>query len=230
LRPRRFLGLAVVLLAARTGAADEGQDRLSIGVRMTQFRLEDTRRTSALGYDNGNLTGNFLGSLWGLDPEQHYFPSPYVECRLASSFGVGAEYDQARAKTLDWANADMTVTAGDGDVEIRGLQLYAFGRLPNRTRVTPYAQIGFARYWSHFFTSPGWASPGRHFEVDGTHGWFAAAGGRLSLGRHLGIDLQLRHSQTQDVSARAYFPGNRHRSGAFPMRSDSLGAGVFCTF
>jgi hypothetical protein len=225
------LVVAVALLGARSAGADE-VSRLLVGLRLTHFWLEDTRRSSELGYDNANLTGNFLGSLWGLDAQQHVLPSPYVEYRVVSSFGAGVAYDQARAKTLDWADADQTATAGDGDVEIRGLQVYAFGRLPNRTRLTPYAQVGFARYWSRFFVLPGWATPGsgRHFEVDGTRGWFVSLGSQLSLGRHLGLDLQLRHSQTQDVTARAYLRGNHYRAGAFPMRGEALQAGVLYAF
>jgi hypothetical protein len=206
-------------------------NRLTLGVRSSWFHLEDTRRYAADGsLDNGNLQGNFLGSLWGLDAQQRPIPFPFLEYRVVSALGAGVAYDQARAKTLDWADETQTATAGDGDVEIRGVQAYVFGRAPRWGRLTPYGQLGLSRYASSFYALPGWAIPGRHFEVDGTHGWFAAVGGHLSLGRHLGMDLQLRHSQTQDVSARAYFLGNRHRSGAFPMRCDSLGAGVFYAF
>ena len=39
-----------------------------------------------------------------------------------------------------------------------------------------------------------------------------------------------RHTQTEDVTARAYLLRNHHRSSAFPVRSDVLGAGVVCAF
>ena len=132
--------------------------RLSLGARVTFFWLQDTRRSSNTGFDNANLTGNFLGSLWGLDGKQHYFPNPFLEYRVISSFGVGAAYDQARAKTLDWANQEKLITAGDGDLQIRGLQTYLFGRYRNRSRATPYAQLGWGWYWSEFFESPGWSA------------------------------------------------------------------------
>jgi opacity protein-like surface antigen len=203
--------------------------RLSIGADMTYFWLEDTRRASDGGYDNGN-PGNFLGSLWGLDAEQHAFPSPFLEYRVVSVVGVGVAYDQARAKTLDWANEEQNLTAGDGDLEIRGLLYYAFARCPNRTRLTPYVHLGLAHYWSRFYVSPGWAAPGRHFDVDDTGGWFVAAGTRVTLWRHLRLDVLYRHSQTEDVTARAYLLRNHHRSGAFPMRSDLLGVGLVYAF
>jgi opacity protein-like surface antigen len=244
---RVFLAAGIMLLGARTGvaaevtgAADEKPgffgrwivNRLTIGARITQFWLEDTRRSDANGFDNLNLTGNFLGSLWGLDARQHYFPNPFVEYRVISAFGVGVAYDQARAKTLDWGNAQQTITAGDGDVEIRGLQFYGFGRYRNRTRLTPYASVGFARYWSHFLVSPDWALPGRRFEVDDTSGWFFSGGCSVALVRHLGLEALYRHSQVEAVSGRAYFNynRNRHRGGAFPMRNDLFGAGLSYAF
>jgi hypothetical protein len=206
-------------------------NHLLIGASLTHFWLEDTRRATDHGYDNENLTGNFLGSLWGLDAQQHYFPDPSLEYRIISSFGVGFAYDQARAKTLDWGNIDTRVTTvGDGDVEIRGLQFYLFGRYPNRTRLTPYANVGLARYWSRFLVSPLWAAPGRHLDVDSTRGWFLSSGFKLALGRHLGLDAFYRHSRVGAVSGRAYFHGIHHRSGAFPMRNNRLGAGVFYAF
>ena len=199
---------------------------------MTHFWLEDTRRSTAHGYDNANRAGNFLGSLWGLDAQQHYLPSVFAEYRVVSSFGAGVGYDEARARTLDWgvdAEGHPT-TVGDGDVEIRGLQFYVFARYANRTRVTPYAQLGHGHYWSRFFVSPQWAAPGRRFEVDGTGGWFVAAGGRATLSGHLGLDALCRHTHTEPVTARAFFVRNRHRTGAFPMRSDLFGVGVVIAF
>ncbi|HXK09923.1 MAG TPA: hypothetical protein VMT70_09785 [Vicinamibacteria bacterium] len=237
----RAAAYAVVLLAGRSAAADAppGQaqpgfygrwlaGRLSVGADWTYFWLEDTRRSDENGYDNGNLGGNFLGSLWGLDAVQHAFPSPYLEYRVVSVVGVGSTYDQARAKTLDWGNDDQT--AGDGDLEIRGLLGYVFARYRGWSHLAPYAQVGFAHYWSRFYESPGWAAPGRHFEVDDTHGWFVSAGTRVVLWRHVDLDVLIRHSGTEPVTARAYLHGGHYRAGAFPMRSDVLGLGLAYAF
>jgi opacity protein-like surface antigen len=202
------------------------RERLSIGLRLNRFWLQETRRTDAEGFDNANLKGNFLGSLWGLDAVQHYFPSPYLEYRVASGFGLQLSYDQARAKTLDWANDDHTLTAGDGDVEIRGGTAAFVARYRNRTRLTPYASVGFAWYRSHFFTSPGWATPGRYFVVQNTDGWFVAAGLRFRVTPHVGADVAYRHSYVGDVAARAYLRADHYRGGAFPMRRDVLDLGL----
>ncbi len=243
---RGLLVLGAILQAARPGASEEAAatpggrsgflgrfvaDHLSIGVHMTHFWLQDTRRADAQGYDNENLTGNFLGSLWGLDAKQHYFPNPFLEYRVVSSFGVGIAYDQSRAKTLDWGNNEGKVTTfGDGDVEIRGLQYYIFGRYRNRTRLTPFASLGLARYWSRFDVSPLWLLPGRRFVVDNTQGWLVAGGCNVALGRHVGLDAFYRHLQVADVSARAYLRANHYRGGAFPMRHHLLGAGLSYAF
>jgi opacity protein-like surface antigen len=238
---RVHLMLVTVLLASATGSAEVAPTpdqshpgfgerwiatRLSIGARFTHFWLEETRRAGENGYDNSNLEGNFLGSLWGLDAEQHAFPSPYLEYRVVSGFGLGVIYDKARARTLDWANEDQLATAGDGDVEIHGVGVYLVARYRNRTRFEPYANLGFAWYHSRFFESPGWSAPGRRFVVEDTEGWFVAAGCKVSLGRHVEIDGMYRYSNVGDVQARAYLVGNHYRGGAFPMRSDLLGVGV----
>ncbi len=243
---RLLVAAGLVLLGARAGDAAEATadndepsgffgrfvaTHLTIGARVTHFWLEDTRRSSANGYDNLNQAGNFLGSLWGLDAQQHYFPNPFVEYRVLSGFGAGIAYDQARAKTLDWTdNTARLVTAGDGDVEIKGVQYYIFGRFRNQTRLTPYANVGIARYQARFFASPDWLTPGRHFEVDDTKGWFFSGGCNVTFDRHLGLDVLYRHSQLEAVTGRAFFNRNRHRSGAFPMRNDLLGAGLFYAF
>ena len=240
-----ILGASLLLAAvgiARTGqaapppepASGFGQKwvstRLAVGARFTYYWLEDSRRAGENGYDNGNLEGNFLGSLWGLDAQQHYFPNPYLEYRVVSGLGLGVTYDQLRAKTLDWANEDETATAGDGDLELRGVGVYLLGRYRNRTRFEPYGTLGFAWYKSHFDVSPGWAAPGRRFEVQDTDGWFVTAGCKMSLAKHVGVDVMFRHSHVGDVASRAYFRPNRYREGAFPMRYDALAIGGLYAF
>ncbi len=159
--------------------------------------------------------------------KQRYIPSPFLEYRIVSAFGVGAAYDQVRIKTLDWGNAEHTMTAGDGDLQIRGGQVFAFGRFANRTRVTPYARVGFAYYWSQFFESGGWAAPGRDFEVSDTRGWIVEAGVRVALWKGLTLDGSYQHLQLSDVKATARFQSaGRGAKGEFPVRSDVVALGL----
>jgi hypothetical protein len=204
--------------------------RLAIGARVSHSWLAENRRSDENGYDNSNKKGNFLGSLWGLDAQQRYVPSPFLEYRIVSAFGVGAAYDQVRVKTLDWGNAEHTMTAGDGDLQIRGVQVYAFGRFVNRTRVTPYGQIGFAHYWSRFFESAGWAAPGRYFEVGDTQGWLVSAGLRIALWKGIGLDGSYERLQLSDVNASAHFANGGRTKGVFPVRSDVVAMGVIYGF
>ncbi len=158
---------------------------------------------------------------------QRYVPKPFLEYRVVSALGLGVAYDQVRIETLDWGNAERTKTAGDGDLRARGAQVYAFGRFANRTRVTPYAQIGFAYYWSAFFESPGWAAPGRAFDVSDTRGWLAGAGLRVALWKGIAVDGSYQHLQLGDVAAAVrYASGGRGTKGAFPMRSDVVALGL----
>jgi len=222
-------GIIAALIGCSAARAGFAGDRVVLGARFTYFWLHDTRRSGGDGYDN-DYEGNYLGSLWGLDARQHYFPSPFLEVRIASSFGVGAAYGQARARTLDWATDEHLETAGDGDLEIRGIQVYAFGRYRTRSRFTPYAQAGWSFYRSHFFESPAWSGPGRRFEVDDVDGWFVAAGCRVDLGPRFGLDAVVSHAGVDDVPARAYLRPNRYRAGAFPMRHTSVGLGATLAF
>ncbi len=236
------LGGAVRGEAASPGAEASFFDRwirtrLTIGADWTHLSLDDTRRLGADGPDNKNTRGNYLGSLWGLDARQHVFPDPFVEYRVVSSVGVGASFDQRRARTLDWGdNVQRVAVFGDGDVEVRGVQAYAFGRYRIRMRVTPYGRIGIARYRSRFLVLPSWTGgdPGRVIQVDDTSGWFFAVGSEVAVGHHAALDAFYRRSLVRDVATRDYndiiHRPQQHRSGAFPMHGHELGVGVAYTF
>lgn len=212
-------------------AYHDGQARrISVGLRLDHFWLEESRRPGPNGLDNANLTTNFLGSLWGLDSQQSYVPSPFVEYRVFRGLAVGLEYDTQRAKTLDWADEDKVTTAGDGDVEIRGVQAYASWRVRLNRRWMPYASVGYSRYWSRFFVSPGWAGPGRYFVVEDTDGWSVGFGCRFTLDRRFGVDAGFRHLQVGAVDGRAYLGSKRYRGGAFPMRSDAINVALVLGF
>ncbi len=236
----RFLGVGVLVaigLLTASAAWAEGDPavlhhhdwnprRLSVGLRFDHFWLEESRRPGPNGLDNGNLTTNFLGSLWGLDSQQSYVPSPFVEYRAVRNLAIGLEYDAQRAKTLDWANDERVATAGDGDAEIRGVFAYGSWRVRLDGRWMPYVTVGYAHYWSRFFVSPGWAGPGRSFVVEDVDGWFAGTGCRFSLGRHFAVDAGFRHLHVDDIAARANLSTKRYREGVFPMRSDAVSVGL----
>ncbi len=209
---------------------DSWSARLTVGVRLSHVWLEDSRRCGAEGCDNSDQQIHFLGSLWGLDPLGQKVPYPFVEYRVVSVFGAGAAYDRVRIKTLDWGNAEQTMTAGDGDLVVRGGQLYAFASIPRPTRVAPYLRAGYGYYWSDFVETPDWARSGNYFEVENTHGFVVAAGLRIAAWRGMGLDLSYEHLALSEIKAKARFVSGGAKRGAFPPAQNALRVGVAYRF
>lgn len=209
-------------------------DRLEVGARVHHFRLRDTRRTGPNGYyDNWNLRGNFIGSVWGLDEKQEYLPRLHAQYRIWRGVGVGLTYDKIVAETVDWSSEEG-VTSTDGDVIIEGPLAYAFWRYENRTRFTPGVELGLASYSASFDVNPAWAAvgPGYRFEVDDTDGYYLALNCDVELGERWLIDFHYRRMFDAEVDARAYFSrGTRvGRYGAFPMEYAMFGIGATYRF
>lgn len=210
------------------------RDHLEIGARIHHFNLKDTLRSGRNGPANSNIRINFIGSVWGLQENQDYFPRLYAQYALVPFFGIGATYDHVAAKTLDWGNLEKTEIAGDGDVTIYGPLFYLFARYPNSTRFLPFAELGWAYYFANFEETAQWAAtaPGYRFEVDDTSGYFLALGVDFALHEKWHANLYWRRMFQAEVNARAYFtPGPRvGRYGAFPMEYEMLGLGVSYRF
>lgn len=205
------------------------ESRLALGVRWSGWSLNDSRRYGDNGLDN-HYPGNFLGSLWGLDAKQGGVPLPFREYRAVSVVGIGAAYDDVTIKTLDWSNDDRVATAGDGDMQLRGIQLYAFGRYQNRTRLTPELRVGWSHYWSTFHADPGWAAGGRWFELEDTSGWLGGVGVNVRVWASLGAEISFEHLALSDIAAKAHLANGGHKTGAFPVSSNLLRLGCSYRF
>ena len=218
----------------RADAKPWWSDRLSVGARVYNFELRDTRRSVRGRYSNNNIKGNFIGSVWGLDEEQDYIPRLHFQFMVNPYWGLGITYDQVGAKTVDWGNLEGTETSSDGTVNISGPMAYLTGRYPNSTKTTPFVELGWAQYSASFDTNPAWAAtaPGYRFEVDDTRGNFLGFGVDIAIYKRCALSLYYRRMNNAEVDARAYFtPGSRvGRSGAFPMEYDMFGLGVTCWF
>lgn len=210
--------------------------QFEIGVRSYHFTLKDTRRLGEFGYDNANWEGNvnFLGSIWGLDAIQDYLPRLYVQFALTPFMGIGISYDQIGAETVDWANADKTRTASDGDLHLKGGLLYAFFRYPLWIGITPFGELGAAWYRSQLTERAVWRSYGEGFrlDVDNARGYFLGLGMNVALTENWALNVYFRQTFDLDVKARAYFSpeSTPNRVGAFPMEYRMLGAGVAYLF
>ena len=210
------------------------RNRLEIGARINSFELKDDRRSDASGYDNWNLSENFIGSIWGLDDEQSYWPRLYVQYMIVPYFGVGLTYDSITASTVDWGNEEQTRKSSDGDVCISGPLFYLVGCFPNESRFRPFLELGYAVYSADFDENSAWASvaPGYRFGVDDTDGWFWGIGCNIRVYENWNVDLYYRQMRDNVVDARAYFnPGPRPgRVGEFPLEYDMFSIGASYRF
>jgi opacity protein-like surface antigen len=222
---------SVAVPAAEAERAQPGliHGRLSLGLRVSHWSLSDSRRYAEDGSLDNHNPGNFLGSLWGLDPKQNWIPLPCLEYRVFSGFGIGAAYDQQRIKTLDWADDDKTTVSGDGDLQLRGAQVFAFGRYRNHSRFTPLARAGWGYYWAAFYENAGWQPP-RWMEVENSHGWFGGVGVEIAVKDQLGADVSFEHMALSDITAKAHLLYGGHKNGVFPVSGNALRLGVRFTF
>lgn len=217
-----------VLCAPIWGWAEE-RGHLTIGLRLSRLELEESRRYLNGHLDNANRRGNFLGSLWGLDPQASWVPAPFLEYRPVASAGVGVAYDEVRIRTLDWAGSDaLKTTAGDGDLQLRGARVYLLAAAPGHMRLTPLARVGYGFYSSAFFETGGWAAPGAFFVVEDTRGWFADLTIRVSIGWRLQAEASYESLWLRDVRGQAGPPAGAR--GVFPARGDVARLGLACRF
>ncbi|OQA26479.1 MAG: hypothetical protein BWY59_01366 [Verrucomicrobia bacterium ADurb.Bin345] len=207
----------------------EGLLRWEVGARITHFSLEDDDR----GGNNSNIRGNFLGSIWGLEEEQSYLPKPYIQYLVIPYGGVGLGYDAMTIKTVDWGDDARTFKSSDGDLTVQGAAFYLFGRYPNETRFTPFAEVGFVYYMADFDEDSEWKAtgPGYRFEVDDTSGNYIALGCNVQIYEQWFMNIYFRRLFEATVDGKAHFgPGYRPRSGSFPLENDAWGLGVSYQF
>ena len=96
--------------------------------------------------------------------------------------------------------------------------------------MTPQLRAGWGHYWSAFYEAPGWALPGRWFEVQDTSGWFGAVGVTVAVWVHVGAEVCFEHLDLSDVQAKAHLLAGGHKNGAFPVSSNTLRLGVSYRF
>jgi len=206
------------------------QGRLEVGARTYRFSLEDDRRHSRGGYSNTNYRGNFIGSVWGLDEEQNYWPRLYAQYMLIPYFGLGITYDYVRATTVTWANDEETATSSDGDVTAAGPAFYMVGAFPINDRLRPFGELGWAYYFADFEETDHWkgTGPGYRFEVEDTSGILLGVGCSIRVYENWSLEVCYRSVQSAEVDAAAYFkPGsNPGRIGTFPINYDAWSVGV----
>jgi hypothetical protein len=189
--------------------------RLEAGTRYTHYKLKETRRG---GKVDGHYVDTFLGSLSELEEDQDRSPNKvFIQYKPCPYAGLGVSYDHVRAVTMDSGG-------GDGTVDAEGPILYVTGCYPNRTRATPYCELGYVMYNTHFDENRSWSSGGRRaITVHDSSGPVLAAGLDVRVWRKISAGVYYRWVDADTVKAEFHSDGELMERGDFPIRNEAYG-------
>jgi opacity protein-like surface antigen len=213
--------------------------RLEIGTRYTHYTLQDDQQGTRVDGPNGTrFVNSFLGSITEIEADQDNSPDKFfVQYKVCPYAGMGISYDHVRAVTIDVTpqNDGTLAKNTDGTVDAAGPIFYVLGCFPNRTRVTPYAEIGEVRYGTSFDVDPDWSRGGlRTMEVQDSSGLVLAAGLDIRIWDGLSAGVYYRQVDAEKVAADAYTAYGAAKiskpGDGFPIRNDAYGLTVKYTF
>ncbi len=226
-------------LAVNTDEASESsfytkfiKDRVQIGTRSAHRILTDDDS----GHKGGGYgSGTFLGTIYGLDAKQNYFPRQlYGRFFINDIFGVEIGYDQYKAKSLT-RNPPYT----DGDLEVSGITLSLIGFYRNTSKFTPYLGLGLGFFSSNFSEIANWRSSynglrQRRMITDDVNATIVSLGVLWEFTERWNLDLSAKYIGNADIDAvfKGYTYGilDTVQPGHFPMDSYALQIGVSYTF
>ena len=218
-----------------TSFADEGfyedfiQDRLTIGVRVSTFRLKDASRPA-----DPERVKTFVGFVNELKEEDDVHVYPTIAWWICPYVSVEATYDEVEASTWNFNNH-----ATDGNIKMGGPIFSIRGQYPFfENRLIPYVGIGYAIWSADFEESPSWftRSNGSHRVMDckDDNGVALTVGVAYRPIRHLEIELMAR---SLDVTSEAEFyylygRGKREfrRGGEFTLEHVAYGLAASYVF
>ena len=201
-----------------------------VGTRMMQVSLSDTTRGTP-----GN--GSYFGTITEITEVQDHSPDKvYLQARLPHTpLWLGVSYDHVTARTMDDGNGDgvADMSGGDGNEEIKGFIPYLQAVWDNKTRFTPYAEVGYAFYQAKFLPNS-WGNNGQRY-VDATssvNGFELGGGLGVRLYKNLSADFYARSMTVDDITGDWYFNYGRNYGGPFVMTMSyvAYGAGLSCRF
>ena len=219
--------------------------RVRIGTRSTAFSLDQTE-SKGVNREKGET---FLGNIARIEEEQNYAPTRvHLDVLILPWMGVELAWDGVEARTWNANNGES-----DGIVCAEGPTLSLLGQYPNRSRLTPFAALGYT-FWEADFEEEAWwhygfndeaeyvaaGCPGRsrsHLErymtTDIDNGVVLTAGLIIRIGGHLSADLLVRQTDVA-VDARYYRCHNGSttldRTGEFPLEHIAYGGGLQYVF
>lgn len=202
-----------------------------VGTRYLDVQLQDKTRGTP-----GN--GSFFGSITTISEEQDSMPDKlYLQYRIMKSpFWIGVSRDHVRAETLDDITGDGVAdpNTGDGSVDLAGFIPYIQAVWDNKTRLTPYVQVGYGFYQADFEENEVWGGEGmRRVDLKGDVNGIELAGGlHVRLYRNLAADIFAKSMQIDDVKGEWYTARGRVKGGdvVLTMSYVAYGAGLSYRF
>jgi hypothetical protein len=194
-----------------------------VGTRYLAASLKDTKRGTRLG--PGEYVGSFMGSIMEIKEDDKSAPDRFfAQCRpLPIPVWIGVSRDHMRAKTVDGGG-------GDGSIEVVGWVPYVQAAWANRTRFTPYAEVGLALYQADFKENE-WSDGGRRtVRVSDPQGVELAAGTAVRLWKHWSADFYVRQMTIDDVTGGYYIDGGKDGDVIFTLSYTAYGFGLMYEF
>jgi len=198
------------------------KNRFEIGTRMTSYSLKDTSRP---------MDNRFLGSINELKEDQDYAPYKFfANVWLLKWLGAGISYEKVSAMT--WTVEPGEESYSDGTFVMDGPIFSALAAWPNRTRFTPFAELGWMAMSGSFEEDPAWANAhGRlnyqRFEiVEKKGGDVWGFGCAIQLYRQVELDFIFRRLKASVVVDHILLGNIQHNDREFPMDSDWYGMGL----
>ena len=172
---------------------------------------------------------SFVGSITKLEADQDYAPvRPYAQITALvgpAELGLGISYDSLTVATMD-------SDGGDGDIVMDCWMAYLVAAYPNKTRFTPFGEVGLASYQNTFEPFASWAENGkREFALENSQSIYYAGGCDITLGGNWSANLYLRYMDVE-VDGEYIFRGDSRPSEPFTFTLEHMayGVGVKYTF
>jgi len=190
---------------------------VSLGTRILYVSL--LADTKGIPFHN-----SFGGSIYKLDADQNYLPlRPYAQVTTrvgAAELGLGLSYDHLLAA------ATIDNEGGDGDIQMESLMFYLVAAYPNKTRFTPFGEVGLAAYWNSFDPDPDWSRNGyREFDLDDSIAPYLAGGCDIAIAGNFSANLYIRYVDV-DVDGVYIFRGDARPPQPFTFTLEHIAYGV----
>ena len=191
-----------------------------VGTRFLYVNLLNDRKGKP--FDN-----SFVGSITRIEADQDLLGfRPFAQAttqRGRMRFGLGISMD---ALTIDTRDSG----GGDGAVEMDSWMFYAYASYLTRSRFSPFAELGIARYDNSFDPKPEWSAGGlRRFVLDDSSSVYLAAGCTYEITEHWHVEFYLRRVDV-DVDGQFILATKPDRPEALTFTMEHIAYGLGGTY